>query len=104
MGEIAEEHARRVRGTAVGEQASGGTGQDASIGFDDSHAFPGQGRGPAPLARQGPQPGQGRCSDGDKVRTGLLPGIGRGSAQVLDQLIHRALRRFASLPQLEEVD
>ena len=77
MGQIGEEHAGRVRGTAVGKQASGGTGQSASIGFDGSHAMPGQGRGPAALAHQGPQSGQGRRPDGDKVRTGLLPGIGR---------------------------
>ena len=104
MGQVGEQHAGRVRGTAVGEQASGGAGQDASVGFDGGHAMPGQGRGPAPLAHQGSQPGQGRCPDGDEVRTGLLPGIGRRPAKVLDQLVQRALRRFASLPQMEEVD
>ena len=104
MWEVVEEHAARFRGTALGKQASGRTGQDAAVGFDGSHAMPGQGRGPAPLAHQGPQSRQGGCPDGDKVRTGLLPDIGRGSVQALKQLIQHAVRWFASLPQLEEFD
>jgi hypothetical protein len=66
--------------------------------------MPGQGSGPAVLARQGPQSGQHRRPDGDKVRAGLLPGIGRRSTQVCDQLIQRTLRGFAALPQLQEAD
>jgi hypothetical protein len=104
MGKIGEEHPRCMRSTALGKQASSRGGQRASIAFNGCHAMPGQGGGPAVLARQGPQPRQDRRPDGDKVRTGLLPGIGRRSTQVCDQLIQRTLRGFAALPQLEEGD
>src|SRR5579863_10774094 len=104
MWEVVEEHARRVRDTALGKQASGRTGQSASIAFNGRHAMPGQDRRPTAVAREGSQSRQGRCPDGDEVRTSLLPGIGCGSAQILDQLIQRALRWFASLSQMEESD
>ncbi len=38
--------------------------------------MPGQVRGLAAVAYQGSQSGQGRCSDGDEVGTGLEPGLG----------------------------
>ena len=76
----------------------------AAIGFDGSKAVPGQRRGLAAFAYQGPQSGQGRCSDGHEVRAGLEPGIGCRPGQSLDQLVQRALCRFASGPQTQEMD